>query len=94
MIQIDDSDLFKCSTNSYSNTFCIFSGFGTDEIKFFRESKEGVDRCGYMFRIWLEDDTNSLADLAYILEGLKMISAADCVKRILEPADKMEDISE
>lgn len=47
-----------------------------------------------MLRLWLEDDTNTLADLAYTLEGMKMISATDCVKRILEPADKMEDISE
>lgn len=73
---------------------CEFAGFGADEIKYFRESKDGHERCRYMFSIWLEDDTNILADLAYILEGLKMISAADCVKRILEPADKMEDISE
>lgn len=69
-------------------------GFRVDEIKFFRESNEGHERCRYMLRLWLEDDSNSLADLAYTLEGLKMISAADCIKRILEPADKMEDISE
>lgn len=47
-----------------------------------------------MLSNWLEDDSNSLEDLAYTLEGLKMISAADCIKRILEPVDKMEDISE
>lgn len=69
-------------------------GYATDEIKYFRESNEGHERCRCMLRLWLEDDTNILADLAYTLEGLKMISAADCVKRILEPADKMEDISE
>lgn len=68
--------------------------FGEDEIKFFRESYEGQERCRYMLRIWLEDDTNSLADLAYTLEGMKMIQATDYIKRILEPADKMEDISE
>lgn len=69
-------------------------GFREDEISYFRDSNQGQERCRYMIRLWLEDDTNTLADLAYTLEGLKMISAADCVKRILEPADKMEDISE
>lgn len=47
-----------------------------------------------MLRNWFEDDTNTLADLAYTLEGMKMTSAADYVKRVLEPVDKMEDISE
>lgn len=69
-------------------------GFSDDEIKYFRENNNGHERCRYMLRLWLEDDTNTLADLAYTLEGMKMISATDCVKRILEPADKMEDISE
>lgn len=72
--------------------FCL--GFRADEIKFFRESNEEQDRCRYMLKIWLEDDSNTLADLDYTLEGLKMINAADCIKRILDPVDKMEDISE
>lgn len=75
-----------------SNIYCV--GFGEDEIKYFSEQHSGHERCRYMLRIWLEDDTNTLADLAYTLEGMKMISATDCIKRILEPADKMEDISE
>lgn len=47
----------------------------------------------YYFR-FDEDDDASLDNLGYILEGLDMIAAADAVKRILEPVDKMEDISE
>ncbi|XP_031617762.1 THO complex subunit 1 [Contarinia nasturtii] len=103
----DDANIHKIitATEDQMRELCIIIGndweklgaklgYGTDEIKFFRESNEGQERCRYMLRIWLEDDTNTLADLAYTLEGLKMISAADCVKRILEPADKMEDISE
>lgn len=75
--------------------FSIFkTGFSDDEVKYFRENNSGQERCRTMINIWLEDDTNTLADLAYTLEGLKMISATDCIKRILEPVDKMEDISE
>lgn len=48
-----------------------------------------------MLQIWYEnDDDPSLENLAYIMEGLGMIGPADYIKRILEPADKMEDISE
>ena len=48
-----------------------------------------------MLQIWFDDDVDSSLDnLAYIMEGLEMIAAADAIKRILEPADKMEDISE
>lgn len=48
-----------------------------------------------MIDIWMnEDDDPSLEDLAYMMEGLKMMAAVDYVKRILDPADKMEDISE
>lgn len=48
-----------------------------------------------MLQIWFDDDDDAnLDNLSYYLEGLDMIAAADCVKRFLEPADKMEDISE
>lgn len=48
-----------------------------------------------MLRIWLEEDSDSsLEDLAYTMEGLKMIGAAKYLKSILEPVDKMEDVSE
>lgn len=48
-----------------------------------------------MLQHWFNDDDDaSLDNLSYILEGLDMIAAADAIKRFLEPADKMEDISE
>lgn len=48
-----------------------------------------------MLQIWFDDDVDaSLENLGYILEGLDMIAAADGVKRILDPVDKMEDISD
>jgi THO complex subunit 1 len=48
-----------------------------------------------MLQLWFDDDVDaSLDNLGYYLEGLIMIAAADAVKRICEPADKMEDISE
>lgn len=49
-----------------------------------------------MVNIWLEDEDagSCLEDLAYTMEGLEMLSATDCIKRFLDPADKMEDISE
>lgn len=74
--------------------FLFVTGFGNDEIKYFNEQGTGREGCRNMLRNWLEDDTNTLADLAYTLEGMKMSSAADYMKRILEPVDKMEDISE
>lgn len=74
---------------------CVFIGFTSDEIVYFRESKSTiVEACREMLRNWLadEDVDSCLEDLAYTMEGLKMIAATDCIKRILEPA--MEDISE
>lgn len=49
-----------------------------------------------MINIWLEDEDagSCLEDLAYTMEGLDMLTATDCIKRFLDPADKMEDISE
>lgn len=73
-----------------------FLGYQQDEITFFKESNPKVgEQCRAMLRIWLEEDTDSsLEDLAYTLEGLKMIAAAKFLKAILEPVDKMEDVSE
>lgn len=65
-------------------------------MKFWSDSKKlAPDACRQMLDVWMNDDEDpSLEDLAYMMEGLNMIAAVDCVKRILEPADKMEDISE
>lgn len=71
-------------------------GYNADVLKFFVDSHPLVtDQCKAMLHLWFdEDDDASLDNLGYILEGLEMIAAADFVKRILEPVDKMEDISE
>lgn len=53
------------------------------------------DQCCHLLKVWFEEDVDSnLDNLGYILEGLGMIAASDATKRFLEPADKMEDISE
>lgn len=71
-------------------------GFSADLLKYFTDSHPTVpDQCRAMLQIWFDEDVDATLDnLAYILDGLDMISAADAIKRILEPADKMEDISE
>lgn len=71
-------------------------GFSPDLLKFFADSHTAVvEQCQAMLRLWFDEDVDaSLDNLGYIMEGLDMIAAADAVKRILEPVDKMEDISE
>lgn len=71
-------------------------GFSSDLLKFFADSHSAVvEQCQAMLRLWFDEDVDaSLDNLGYIMEGLEMIAAADAVKRILEPVDKMEDISE
>lgn len=74
----------------------LLSGFAADVIEYFADENPNVlARCRAMLQNWFEtDDDANLDNLCYILEGLDMIAAADGVKRFLEPADKMEDISE
>lgn len=71
-------------------------GYTKDLLMFFAESHPTpTAQCQHMLRIWFDEDVDaSLENLAYILEGLDMIAPADAIKRMLEPADKMEDISE
>lgn len=71
-------------------------GYTNDLLIFFTDSHPTpVEQCQHMLRIWFEEDVDaSLENLAYTLESLDMIAAADAIKRMLEPADKMEDISE
>lgn len=79
-----------------SRFFFFYAGFSTDEITyFFEENAKVPDQALAMLQIWFDDDVDaSLENLGYILEGLDMIAAADGVKRILDPVDKMEDISD
>lgn len=74
----------------------LSSGYAEDEIKYFRDEHPKVaDQCRQMIRVWLDEDADSsLEDLAYTMEGLKMIAGAKYLKSILEPVDKMEDVSE
>lgn len=78
--------------------FTLGTGFKSDEVAYFLESANATatNACRQMLNNWLEDEEagSCLEDLAYIMEGLKMIAATDCLKRYLEPVDKMEDISE
>lgn len=70
-------------------------GFSPVEIKDFADAEPTVsEQCRTMLKIWFEDDDANLDNLCYILDGLELNAAADTIKRILEPADKMEDISE
>lgn len=65
-------------------------------IKFFSDTKHTVpERCQAMLQNWFdEDDDANLDNLAYIMDGLEMIAATDCVKKILEPTEKMDDSSD
>lgn len=74
----------------------IFTGFSADEVNYFADLKPtAAEQCRIMLRIWYEEEMDAnLENLCYTMEGLELIAAADCIKRILEPADKMEDISE
>lgn len=71
--------------------------FTPDVLKFI-DDKPNIndhDKCLDMLRIWFDEDEDAnLDNLAYMLEGLELTVAAEAIKRILEPADKMEDISE
>lgn len=54
-------------------------------------------KCRQMISNWLEEETSSLEDLNYIMEGLKMVAASKYLKGILSQEDtayKMEDVSE
>lgn len=83
-----------CKTFNYS--FRLFQGYTPDLLQFFADSNTNLtEQCRTMLDHWFNDDDDaSLDNLSYILEGLDMIAAADAIKRFLEPADKMEDISE
>lgn len=71
-------------------------GYSADEILFFETDKATVtDQCRTMLQIWFEDDMDAgLDNLAYILEGLGMISACEAVKKFIPANDKTEDISD
>ncbi|XP_055851554.1 THO complex subunit 1 [Episyrphus balteatus] len=71
-------------------------GYTADEMLYFEtENPNATDACKVMLTLWFEDDDDaSLDNLAYILEGLEMHGAAEAVKTIIDPPNKMEDISD
>lgn len=71
-------------------------GYSGDEILFFETEYSKIsDQCKRMLQIWFEDDMDaSLDNLAYILEGLGMISACEALKKFIPILDKTEDISD
>ncbi|XP_058811766.1 THO complex subunit 1 [Topomyia yanbarensis] len=74
-------------------------GYGTDEIQYCESENATVaDQCRHLLQVWFEDDMDaSLDQLAYILEGLEMLSAADAVKQMIATLtgdDKVEEISD
>lgn len=71
-------------------------GYSADEILYFEsENPTPVAQCKAMLSIWFEDDVDATLDnLAYILEGLNMPAAADAIKIIIDPPNKMEDVSD
>lgn len=105
----DDKNAHKTSTASVENIEEIAPkigsdwkklgkklGYTTDELLFFEtEGKTPAGACKSMLTIWFSDDDDaSLDNLAYILEGLELHGAADAVKSIIDPPNKMEDISD
>ncbi|XP_058129276.1 THO complex subunit 1 [Anopheles ziemanni] len=72
-------------------------GYSADEIQYFEsENATVVDQCCHLLTLWFDDDMDaSLDNLAYILEGLEMMPAADAVKQMIALlSDKAEDVSE
>ncbi|XP_040176067.1 THO complex subunit 1 [Anopheles arabiensis] len=72
-------------------------GYSADEIQYFESEHATVaDQCCHLLTLWFDDDMDaSLDNLAYILEGLDMIPAADAVKQMIALlSDKVEEVSE
>lgn len=73
-------------------------GYGSDEIQYFEsENPTSVDQCRHLLQVWFEDDMDaSLDQLAYILEGLDMLTAAEAVKNMIATFsdDKVEEVSD
>lgn len=71
-------------------------GYGNDEILYFEtENAKIADQCKAMLDIWFDDDMDaSLDNLAYILEGLGLLTACATVKRFIPLSEKTEDISD
>ncbi|XP_055612819.1 THO complex subunit 1 [Uranotaenia lowii] len=73
-------------------------GYGKDEIQYFESENATVaDQCRHLLQVWFEDDVDaSLDQLAYILEGLEMLPAAEAVKKLISTFsdDKVEEISD
>ncbi|KAL9693567.1 hypothetical protein quinque_012852 [Culex quinquefasciatus] len=69
-------------------------GYGTDEIQYLESENATVtDQCRHLLQLWFEDDMDaSLDQLAYILEGLEMLSAAESVKQMLATLSNDEKI--
>ncbi|XP_035780667.1 THO complex subunit 1-like [Anopheles albimanus] len=72
-------------------------GYSADEIQYF-ESENGTitEQCCHLLTLWFDDDMDaSLDNLAYILEGLELVAAADAVKQMIALlSDKVEEVSE
>uniref|UniRef100_A0A182NG63 Death domain-containing protein n=1 Tax=Anopheles dirus TaxID=7168 RepID=A0A182NG63_9DIPT len=72
-------------------------GYSADEIQYFESEYATVtEQCCHLLTLWFDDDMDaSLDNLAYILEGLDMIVAADAVKQMIALlSDKVEEVSE
>ncbi|XP_058462952.1 THO complex subunit 1 [Malaya genurostris] len=74
-------------------------GYGSDEIQYCESENATVtDQCRHLLQVWFEDDMDaSLDQLAYILEGLDLLVAADAVKQMISALtgdDKVEEISD
>lgn len=63
-------------------------GYKPDEVEFFESANENeASQCKAMLSNWFDDDDDaSLDNLAYILEGLELVSASEFIKAIIEPA--------
>ncbi|XP_053681802.1 THO complex subunit 1 [Sabethes cyaneus] len=73
-------------------------GYNADEIQYFESENVTVaDQCRHLLQVWFEDDMDaSLDQLAYYLEGLEMLTAADAVKQMIAALsdDKVEEVSD
>lgn len=71
-------------------------GYKPDEIEFFETENESIpSQCQAMLSNWFDDDDDaSLDNLAYILEGLELVSASEFIKAIIEPSTTSVKVEE
>ncbi|KAF5299421.1 hypothetical protein FQA39_LY11567 [Lamprigera yunnana] len=90
-VRITPEQLYTISDAVASNWKILATklGFKSDEIKYFEDNNSTeVERAQNILQLWFEDeDDPSFENLAYILEGLDMVNAAEVVKSAIKSVE-------